>query len=383
MAREKGIFSKIQAFDAYAKTMDDFKVRTISGAVVTVVSVLTVLILLISEYRNYKTVNMSSELIVDKQRMEKMKIQLDITFHKAPCALLGLDIMDSTGEHQINSFHNVVATRLLADGSVNKNPKEFPDLEDEKSKDPKYCGSCYGGVPPASGCCNTCAEVQKAYQKQAWSFVDPQKIEQCVRERYVEKIMSQEGEGCRLVGSVEINKVSGNFHVMAGETIKKNNMHAHIVHDYMPQNFDFSHTIHKLAFGEYLANIKNPLDGVSKMAETKNTKYQYFTKVVGTEARFLNGNKIDSNQFSVTEHSSGVPESKLSSHKSNNHGFFVIFEISPMRIILTEHSRSLSSFISTCLAIIGSIFTVAGLIDSFIFRAENAIAHKLQIGKQA
>ncbi|OLY83886.1 putative endoplasmic reticulum-Golgi intermediate compartment protein 3 [Smittium mucronatum] len=381
MAREKSVFSRLQAFDAYAKTMDDFKVKTISGAMVTIISILTVVLLIFSEYRNYKTIDMVPELIVDKERMEKMKIHIDITFNRAPCAILGLDIMDSTGEHQINSFENVVATRLLPNGKENKNPKVFVDKEDKTLSDPKYCGSCYGGVPPESGCCNTCSEVHSAYQKQSWSFMDPSKIEQCVRENYIEKIKDQEGEGCRLVGSVEINKVSGNFHIMAGETVKKNSMHAHIVHDYMPQDFDFSHTINKLTFGDDLASIKNPLDGVSKKATTKMTKYQYFTKVVGTEARFLNGKTVISNQFSVTEH---VTEGlKGSSGSSNSYGFFVIFDISPMRIILTQHTRSLSSFISSCLAIIGSIFTVAGLVDSFIFRAENAILHKREIGKQA
>ena len=46
--------------------------------------------------------------------------------------------------------------------------------------DPKYCGSCYGGVAPESKCCNTCEQVQEAYERSGWSFTDPDSIEQVV-----------------------------------------------------------------------------------------------------------------------------------------------------------------------------------------------------------
>lgn len=41
-----------------------------------------------------------------------------------------------------------------------------------------YCGSCYGGVPPESGCCNTCEDVREAYIQKGWSFGDTDSIEQ-------------------------------------------------------------------------------------------------------------------------------------------------------------------------------------------------------------
>jgi 7-cyano-7-deazaguanine synthase in queuosine biosynthesis len=41
-----------------------------------------------------------------------------------------------------------------------------------------YCGSCYGGVEPANGCCQTCEEVRQAYLDRGWSFQNPDAIEQ-------------------------------------------------------------------------------------------------------------------------------------------------------------------------------------------------------------
>ena len=59
----------------------------------------------------------------------------------------------------------------------------IPELEGEAqlavaNKDSGYCGSCYGGVPPASGCCNTCEEVRQAYIRKGWSFSNPDGIAQ-------------------------------------------------------------------------------------------------------------------------------------------------------------------------------------------------------------
>lgn len=92
------------------------------------------------------------------------------------------------------------------------------------NRDPNYCGSCYGASPPESGyepsmrppladakadcrCCNTCEEVRQAYVRKGWSFTDPNGIEQCVDEGWVEKMQEQNTEGCRIEGRVKVNKV--------------------------------------------------------------------------------------------------------------------------------------------------------------------------------
>ncbi|OMH79111.1 Endoplasmic reticulum-Golgi intermediate compartment protein 3 [Zancudomyces culisetae] len=263
-----------------------------------------------------------------------------------------------------------------------KRPKEG---ESGKDLDKPKCGSCYNGKAPPSGCCNTCEEVHQAYQVAGMAFIEPDSIEQCVEERYVEQIKDQEGEGCRLIGRIRINKVAGNFHIMAGETIKRDKVHMHAMHHYYPQNYDFSHTINTLSFGETFEGQSNPLDKVSKSAPVRDVMYQYFVKVVGTELHYLNNTVLRSNQYSVTEHDNAEDAKNnaallalLANQKS---GFFVVFDISPMRIIYTQYKPSFTSFLSSSLAIIGSIFTVAGILDSFIFRAERAILAKHEIGK--
>lgn len=90
--------------------------------------------------------------------------------------------MDISGEHQNDLTHDVERTRLhpngqIVEGGTKKGLKGEADrLAGLHGKD--FCGSCYGGSPPASACCNTCEEVRDAYVKRGWSFDDPEHIDQ-------------------------------------------------------------------------------------------------------------------------------------------------------------------------------------------------------------
>ncbi len=91
--------------------------------------------------------------------------------------VLSLDIMDISGEHQVDIAHDIVKTRINKDGRVVEALKGGSGYsqnccltamrkayEDGQSLDLQgdaqralanraedYCGSCYGGLPPASG----------------------------------------------------------------------------------------------------------------------------------------------------------------------------------------------------------------------------------------
>ncbi|KAJ1917561.1 ER-derived vesicles protein erv46 [Mycoemilia scoparia] len=385
MAKRGSLASQFRTFDAYAKTMDDVSIRTLSGALITIISGIIMLFLTLNEYIDYKKIEMRPEIIVDKTMGEKLPINIDITFPNVPCVMLGLDVMDSIGSHEVNMFHHVTKTRISKDGQIIEVKKA--GINDNSTKGltvslPKdYCGSCYGALPPENGCCNTCDDVHKAYLRTGWAFAEPEKMEQCQREGYLENIKAQRDEGCRLKGYVSVNKVAGNFHIMTGDTIKQNDVHFHALYDYMPQNFDFAHTINHLSFGASFKGQDNPLDGLKRDA-TAGTMFQYFVKVVSSEVRYLNGKVLKSNQYSVTEFERDtLSEAHEHGHNHKSPGFKVAYDISPMRVAYTEHKRTFGSFLTSVCAIVGGIFTISGIIDSFVFRTEQAIAKKRQIGK--
>jgi hypothetical protein len=47
-----------------------------------------------------------------------------------------------------------------------------------RARGDNYCGSCYGGIEPENGCCNTCEDVRQAYLNRGWSFNNPDAIDQ-------------------------------------------------------------------------------------------------------------------------------------------------------------------------------------------------------------
>lgn len=94
--------------------------------------------------------------------------------------------MDISGETQRDITHNVLKTRLsdrgvpVADSRSTQLGSDIDKLNSKKAEG--YCGSCYGGTEPPSGCCNTCEEVRTAYVTRGWSFGNPDAIEQvCIR----------------------------------------------------------------------------------------------------------------------------------------------------------------------------------------------------------
>ncbi|XLV01727.1 hypothetical protein S245_016064 [Arachis hypogaea] len=82
--------------------------------------------------------------------------------------------------------------------------------------DEEYCSSCYG----ANGNCNSCEEVQEAYNKKEWALPENLDLfDQCQREGYVQRVKDEEGEGCNIHGSLQINKVARDFHFAIGKSI--------------------------------------------------------------------------------------------------------------------------------------------------------------------
>lgn len=62
--------SRLTRLDAFTKTVEDARVRTTSGGIVTLVSLCVVFILVIGEFREYRRIQILPELVVDKARGE-------------------------------------------------------------------------------------------------------------------------------------------------------------------------------------------------------------------------------------------------------------------------------------------------------------------------
>ncbi|KAL3892160.1 hypothetical protein ACJMK2_004394 [Sinanodonta woodiana] len=382
----KDVLEKLRRFDAYPKTLEDFRVKTYGGAAVTIVSGIIMFILFVSELNYFLAKDVQPELFVDTSRGQKLNIKVDITFPKLPCAFLSIDAMDVSGEQQIDVDHALFKQRLTLTGEKKNDDPEKEDLGDKsddivetlkKKLDPNRCESCYGAESDILKCCNTCEDVREAYMKKGWAFKNTETIEQCKREGWSEKMKAQQNEGCQLYGMIKVNKVAGNVHFAPGKSFQQHHVHVHDLQAFGSEKFNLSHRIAHMSFGDEYPGIINPLDGMEEIAESDQMMFQYFVKIVPTTYTSTSGETVYTNQFSVTKHSKVVG----TFGESGLPGVFFMYELSPMMVKYTEKQRSFMHFLTGVCAIIGGVFTVAGLIDSMIYHSAKAIQKKIELGK--
>eukprot|EP00794_Sanderia_malayensis_P011878 gene11879-13111_t len=381
------LFTRFKQFDAYPKTLEDFRVKTLTGAGVTLVSGLIMLVLFVSELNYYLTTEVSPELFVDTTRHQKLRINVDIHFRKLPCAYLSIDAMDVSGEQQTDIDHNIFKQRMDSNGiPVEENAKKehLGDKSEELVKsakttmDPNRCESCYGAESADIPCCNNCEDVRNAYRGRGWALTDPDSIEQCKREGWKDKFQEQKNEGCRVFGYLEVSKVAGNFHIAPGKSFQQQHVHVHDLQPFGATQFNLSHRIKQLSFGESYPGVHNPLDGTDVIADQPSTMFQYFVKIVPTLYKKLGGENVWTNQYSFTKHKRSV---KQLTGEHGLPGVFVLYELSPMLVQYSEKRRSFMHFLTGLCAIVGGVFTVAGLIDSMIYHSARALKKKIDLGK--
>ncbi|KAL8136925.1 hypothetical protein V2J09_002926 [Rumex salicifolius] len=383
-----GIFSKIRNLDAYPKINEDFYSRTLSGGLITLVSSFIMMLLFFSELRLYLYAATETQLLVDTSRGGTLRINFDVTFPALPCSILSVDAMDISGEQHLDVIHDIIKKRIDSHGTVIESRPDgigAPKIEKPLQKhggrlehNETYCGSCFGAEDSDDHCCNTCEDVRESYRKKGWALTNPDLIDQCKREGFLQRIKDEDGEGCNIYGFLEVNKVAGNFHFAPGKSFQQSGVHVHDLLTFQKDSFNITHKINRLSFGDYIPGVMNPLDGVEWTHGSPNGMYQYFLKVC-VEIVF-NQIRCSHNQFehfSVTEHF----RSSAAGVFQTLPGVFFFYDLSPIKVIFTEQNVSFLHFLTNVCAIVGGVFTVSGIIDTFVYHGQKAIKKKMEIGK--
>lgn len=163
-------------------------------------------------------------------------------------------------------------------------------------------------------------------------------------------------EGCRIKGFIFVAKVPGNFHISAHSRV-------HDANTRFPGGLRLQHTIHHLSFGEYdvrklsQAHLLHPLDGAKSLAGGHRT-WEYFLDIVPTT---YEGNIVSTHtyQFTANNHST----------VTHAHGMASVtfrYQISPITVRYYPYRPSFSHFLTYICAIVGGVFTVAGLVSRFV-----------------
>mmetsp|Transcript_28622 Transcript_28622/g.46050 ORF Transcript_28622/g.46050 Transcript_28622/m.46050 type:complete len:347 (+) Transcript_28622:126-1166(+) len=340
-----------KAFDIYRKVPRDLTEPTLSGAAVSCCTVTLAVYLFFSELSVFMRRTWKSEMVLDESRTEeKLQINLNITLPAMPCELLSFDAQDVMGSHEVDAHGHLFKDRLTSKGDV---------IATEEMK-----GSHYGASSTLT---------------RHFSFsYDNQDVDRIRK-------MINSGEGCRVAGYVKVNKVPGNVHL---STYSHSYLFGSLYQE--TRKINVSHIINHISFGtdrdiDYVqTNYKGtghvtPLDGVSAIVGEKkegggidSAIFEYYTKVVPTTYRPLDKDQLSVYQF--TANSNRIVNQQMPS-------LYLRYDFSPVTVLYTEQRESTSHFLVQICAVIGGVFTVAGLLDSFIHKSIVAIAKKAQLGK--
>jgi hypothetical protein len=378
----------LRKLDLFPKATDDFRLKTNSGAIVSIISIILMLLLFVGELRYYLKKEVVDHLSVNTTRTTSLKVSFDISFPEIACNLVSLNAVDDTGLEQKDAVYIVYKHKLsksgrkeglpeltssseaiLSESELEKLATEYAEKNRISETNKIECGNCYGAGNPGD-CCNTCDDVKLAYDRIGWKF-KPQGIAQCMKDNFKMTLKEQfavDG-GCQLFGQVQLNKASGHFHFAPHKKLHEsgNNGLFNLMEliSFTFEQFNITHTINSLSFGDHFPGISSPLDGQKRKVEDTHGMYQYYIKVVPTKYKSNNKRKplIESNQYAVTEHMRHVSPGS----GRGLPGVYFYYEVSPVEAVFEEkYKGSIWQFLTSLCAIVGGSFVVMGLVDVFV-----------------
>ena len=307
-----GVMQSLKAIDLFPKAEENVQLDSSTGPATSLITLVIITLLVVSQISDYFTVKVRHQMSVDTQRPgEQLPIFVDFTMHRVPCSRASLDVMDVTGRDLGDVHQGLRRQRLSRAGAPIGAPMT-------------------GSEDPPDG----------------------------------------PTEGCRITGTVSVNKVVGNMHVAIGRVEKgADGKHVHLFEPEDLRAYNSSHTIHALRFGEAFAYQADPLAGTSVASEQAGpVHHKYFVKVVPTTFTRASGSQLSSHQYSVTN-VSVVTSADNPRQGSGIPGVFIVYDFSPVRVRVTEVSMPFTSFLVQLCAIAGGVVTIAGLIDALLYHA--------------
>mmetsp|Transcript_24656 Transcript_24656/g.51168 ORF Transcript_24656/g.51168 Transcript_24656/m.51168 type:complete len:266 (+) Transcript_24656:94-891(+) len=101
--RSSNYSSYLRSLDAHSPISSEFRIRTLSGATLSLLTLLLTVYLITKEYSYNLSTTFLSHVHVMPQSPDGLEVEFDISFPHIPCALLAVDANDPTGQSQ--SFH--------------------------------------------------------------------------------------------------------------------------------------------------------------------------------------------------------------------------------------------------------------------------------------
>ncbi|EXJ83199.1 hypothetical protein A1O1_06818 [Capronia coronata CBS 617.96] len=262
--------SGLRTFDAFPKTKPSYTSATARGGQWTLAIIILCTCLTLNELRTWWTGSETHHFSVERGVGHELQLNLDIVV-AMPCRDLHVNVQDA-------AMDRIMAGDLLTKEDTNfgiwTDPRQRWLLRKKRSRRSQYQG-LHGG------------DEQRTKEEEEDSHVGH--VLGHMRENQGRKFAKSPRlragmpvDACRIYGSLEGNKVQGDFHITArGHGYMEFGMQQHLDHG----RFNFSHHINELSFGPHYPGLLNPLDKTSAVATNKDAhfmRYQYYLSIVPT-----------------------------------------------------------------------------------------------------
>ncbi|KVH95819.1 hypothetical protein Ccrd_002105 [Cynara cardunculus var. scolymus] len=402
-----GVKQVIKNLDAFPRAEEHLLQKTQSGAVVSLpsfvclVSIAGLLImatLFVHELTYYISTYTVHEMAVDLKRGETLPIHINMSFPSLPCQVLSVDAIDMSGKHEVDLDTNIWKMmemhwkdRIL----VIEDGREL-----RLSREGVIIGTEYLSDLVEKGHTTHKHENETDHHEDSDKKFHLEKFDD-EADTMIKKVKQAlaSGEGCRVYGVLDVQRVAGNFHIsvhglnifvaqmvrgLIDNQVEKPQVECFgavaevdrdsVVESKMQQplvagifegasRVNVSHVIHDLSFGPKYPGLHNPLDDTERILHAASGTFKYYIKIVPTEYKYISKEVLPTNQFSVTEYFSPMNE-----FDRTWPAVYFLYDLSPITVAIKEERRSFLHFITRLCAVLGGTFALTGMLDRWMYR---------------
>lgn len=174
----------------------------------------------------------------------------------------------------------------------------------------------------------------------------------------------EEHPGCQIAGFLQLDRVPGNFHIMARSSSK----------DLVPSLTNVSHIVHDLSFGDpmmikratklgnlppdYSLNYGNMKDN-AYVTKNPHNAYHHHIKVVTSTLSSQNSARLGAKFYQMLVQSSVTATRKFEVPEAR-----FVYDLAPVMIEFNQRYRGFYDYLTSILAIVGGTFTVFGMLEA-------------------
>ncbi|ETS81876.1 hypothetical protein PFICI_06878 [Pestalotiopsis fici W106-1] len=326
---EPGSF--VRAFDAFPKSKPQYVQQSAGGGKWTVAMGVISLVLVWSAIGEWWRGVENHTYAVEKGVGHNMQINLDIVL-RMKCKDIHVNVQDAAGD------------RILAASKLQEDATNWVQWVDNKGVH-KLGKDAHGKVVTGAGFHDEGFGEEHVHDIVALGKKKPKWSK-------TPRMWGRGGgDSCRIYGSLDLNKVQGDFHITA-----RGHGYAEFGEHLDHSAFNFSHIINEFSFGPFYPSLVNPLDRTVNVANTAFHKFQYFMSVVPTVYTVGHAHSasqtIVTNQYAVNEQSHEINERMFP-------GIFFKYDIEPILLTVEETRDSYLAFLVKVVNVLSGV-VVAG-----------------------